>query len=153
MDVKIDETWKSKLKEEFNKEYFIRLAEFVREEYRVNTIYPPASLIFNAFNLCPFENIKAVIIGQDPYHGPGQAHGLCFSVRDGVDFPPSLINIFKEIELDLGYKRPVSGNLETMGQAGCAASECYTYCKGTSGRIASEKGMGRIYRCCYTDNQ
>ena len=103
MDVKIDETWKSKLNEEFNNEYFIRLAEFVREEYSVNSIFPPASLIFNAFNLCSFENTRAVIIGQDPYHGPGQAHGLCFSVRDGVAFPPSLINIFKEIELDLGY--------------------------------------------------
>ena len=118
MDVKIDDTWKSKLKEEFNKEYFIRLADFVREEYRVNSIFPPASLIFNAFNLCSFENTKAVIIGQDPYHGPGQAHGLCFSVRDGVGFPPSLINIFKEIELDLGYKRPGSGNLERWARQG-----------------------------------
>jgi len=118
MDVKIDDTWKSKLQEEFNKEYFIRLADFVREEYRVNSIFPPASLIFNAFNLCSFENTKAVIIGQDPYHGPGQAHGLCFSVRDGVGFPPSLINIFKEIELDLGYKRPGSGNLERWARQG-----------------------------------
>jgi uracil-DNA glycosylase len=118
MDVKIDETWKSKLNAEFDKEYFIRLAEFVREEYKVGSVFPPASLIFNAFNLCSFENIRAVIIGQDPYHGPGQAHGLCFSVRDGVAFPPSLINIFKEIELDLGYKRPVSGNLERWARQG-----------------------------------
>lgn len=118
MDVKIDETWKSKLNVEFNNEYFIRLAEFVKEEYRVNSIFPPASLIFNAFNLCSFENTRAVIIGQDPYHGPGQAHGLCFSVRDGVAFPPSLINIFKEIELDLGYTRPVSGNLERWARQG-----------------------------------
>jgi len=118
MDVKIDETWKSKLNEEFNKDYFIRLAEFVREEYRVNSIFPPASLIFNAFNLCSFENTRAVIIGQDPYHGPGQAHGLCFSVRDSVSFPPSLINIFKEIELDLGYNRPGSGNLERWARQG-----------------------------------
>ena len=118
MDVKIDETWKSKLNVEFNKEYFIRLAEFVKEEYRVNSIFPPASLIFNAFNLCSFENTRAVIIGQDPYHGPGQAHGLCFSVRDGVAFPPSLLNIFKEIELDLGYTRPVSGNLERWARQG-----------------------------------
>jgi uracil-DNA glycosylase len=118
MDVKIDETWKSKLNDEFNNEYFIRLAEFVREEYSVNSIFPPASLIFNAFNLCSFENTRAVIIGQDPYHGPGQAHGLCFSVRDGVAFPPSLINIFKEIELDLGYTRPVSGNLERWARQG-----------------------------------
>ena len=118
MDVKIETTWKSKLKDEFEKEYFLKLTEFVREEFRCNTIYPPASLIFNAFNLCPFQNVKAVIIGQDPYHGPGQAHGLCFSIRDGVDFPPSLINIFKEIELDLGLKRPSSGNLERWANQG-----------------------------------
>jgi uracil-DNA glycosylase len=118
MDVKIEDSWKSKLKEEFDREYFIKLAEFVRLEYQSNTIYPPASLIFNAFNLCPFENTKAVIIGQDPYHGPGQAHGLCFSVRDSVEFPPSLLNIFKEIELDLGFKKPSSGNLERWARQG-----------------------------------
>ena len=83
---------------EFEKEYFTRLVDFVKEEYRTTTIYPPGGLIFNAFDLCPFENVKAVIIGQDPYHGKGQAHGLCFSVRDGVAFPPSLMNIFKEVE-------------------------------------------------------
>jgi uracil-DNA glycosylase len=118
MDVKIEDTWKSKLKDEFSKDYFIKLTEFIREEYRVNTIYPPASLIFNAFNLCPFGNTKAVIIGQDPYHGPGQAHGLCFSVREGIEFPPSLINIFKEIELDLGFVKPKSGNLERWARQG-----------------------------------
>ena len=118
MDVKIEETWKSKLKDEFEKEYFLKLAEFVKEEYKANTIYPPGGLIFNAFNLCPFQNVKAVIIGQDPYHGPGQAHGLCFSVREGVDFPPSLINIFKEIELDMGISRPTSGNLERWASQG-----------------------------------
>jgi uracil-DNA glycosylase len=118
MDVKIETTWKSRLKDEFEKEYFLKLAEFIREEYKSNIIYPPASLIFNAFNLCPFQNVKAVIIGQDPYHGPCQAHGLCFSVMQGVDFPPSLINIFKEIELDLGLKRPSSGNLERWANQG-----------------------------------
>ncbi len=118
MEVKIEEYWKSKLKDEFEKEYFLKLTEFVREEYRNGTVYPPASLIFNAFNLCPFPKVKAVIIGQDPYHGPGQAHGLCFSVREGVDFPPSLINIFKEIESDLGIKRPASGNLERWARQG-----------------------------------
>jgi uracil-DNA glycosylase len=118
MEVKIEDTWKIKLKEEFEKNYFIRLTEFVREEYKATTIYPPASLIFNAFNLCPFESTRAVIIGQDPYHGPGQAHGLCFSVREGVGFPPSLINIFKEIELDLEYKKPFSGNLERWARQG-----------------------------------
>lgn len=118
MDVKIEDTWKEKLKEEFGKEYFIKLTEFVREEYKSAAVYPPASLIFNSFNLCPFENTKAVIIGQDPYHGPGQAHGLCFSVKEGVAFPPSLINIFKEIEMDLGIKRPSSGNLERWARQG-----------------------------------
>jgi uracil-DNA glycosylase len=118
MDVKIDPAWKSRLQDEFTKEYFVRLAQFVREEYRVTTIYPPGSLIFNALNLCPFEKVKAVIIGQDPYHGPGQAHGLCFSVREGVGFPPSLINIFKEIESDLGIKRPTNGNLERWAAQG-----------------------------------
>lgn len=118
MDVKIEDSWKQKLQAEFDKEYFSNLVEFVKKEYRVNTIYPPASLIFNAFNLCPYEKTKAVIIGQDPYHGPGQAHGLCFSVKDGVKFPPSLINIFKEIEMDLGYIKPLSGDLERWARQG-----------------------------------
>jgi uracil-DNA glycosylase len=118
MDVKIEPSWKEKLKNEFEKEYFIRLSEFVRNEYKSATIYPPGSLIFNAFNLCPFDRVKAVILGQDPYHGPGQAHGLCFSVRNGIEFPPSLINIFKEIQSDLGLPRPISGNLERWASQG-----------------------------------
>jgi uracil-DNA glycosylase len=118
MDVKIDTSWKSKLYKEFEKEYFIKLADFVKEEYKIKTIYPPGGLIFNAFNICPFQDVKAVIIGQDPYHGPGQAHGLCFSVREGVDFPPSLINIFKEIESDIGIEKPKSGNLERWATQG-----------------------------------
>lgn len=118
MDVKIDTTWKSRLNAEFEKDYFIRLSEFVKEEYRTKTIFPPGGLIFNSFNLCPFNKVKAVIIGQDPYHGPGQAHGLCFSVREGVDFPPSLQNIFKEIESDLGIKKASSGNLERWAKQG-----------------------------------
>jgi uracil-DNA glycosylase len=118
MDVKIEPGWKSRLLPEFEKEYFIRLTDFVRQEYKRGTVYPPGSLIFNAFNLCPFEEVKAVIIGQDPYHGPAQAHGLCFSVRDGISFPPSLINIFKEIETDLGFTRPISGNLERWAAQG-----------------------------------
>jgi uracil-DNA glycosylase len=118
MDVRIDQSWKEKLSPEFEKEYFRNLTEFVRSEYSAKTIFPPGSLIFNAFNLCPFEKVKAVIIGQDPYHGPGQAHGLCFSVRDGIDFPPSLRNIFKEIESDLGIPVPKSGNLERWSSQG-----------------------------------
>jgi uracil-DNA glycosylase len=118
MEVKIEDNWKKRLKDEFEKDYFIRLTEFVKEEYKTKTIYPPGSLLFNAFNLCPFDNVKAVIIGQDPYHGPRQAHGLCFSVRDGVEYPPSLINIFKEIESDLGIPVPRSGNLERWAYQG-----------------------------------
>jgi len=118
MEVKIEESWKSRLESEFRREYFTKLAEFVKEEYRTKAIYPPGSLIFNAFNLCPFDTVKAVIIGQDPYHGPGQAHGLCFSVREGVGFPPSLINIFKEIEADLGIPVSRSGNLERWAGRG-----------------------------------
>ena len=118
MDIKIETSWKQRLQPEFEKEYFARLVSFVKEEYKVKTIYPPGALIFNAFDLCPFDNIKAVIIGQDPYHGEGQAHGLCFSVRDGVAFPPSLINIFKEIESDMGYKPLPTGNLERWARQG-----------------------------------
>ncbi len=118
MDVKIESGWKEKLKGEFDKDYFINLSEFVKKEYQTTRIFPPGSLIFNAFNLCPFDRVKAVIIGQDPYHGPGQAHGLCFSVREGIDFPPSLINIFREIESDLGYKTLPSGNLERWASQG-----------------------------------
>ena len=118
MDVKIEGSWKKHLESEFGKDYFLRLADYVRNEYSSKTVYPPGGLIFNAFNLCPFEKVKAVIIGQDPYHGPGQAHGLCFSVREGVGFPPSLVNIFKEIESDTGIRRPRSGNLETWASQG-----------------------------------
>jgi len=118
MEVKIEPDWKEKLRDEFNKQYFVNLSEFVRKEYQTTRIFPPGSLIFNAFNLCPFDSVKAVIIGQDPYHGPGQAHGLCFSVREGIDFPPSLLNIFREIESDLGYKTHPTGNLERWAAQG-----------------------------------
>ncbi|MGA1976568.1 MAG: uracil-DNA glycosylase [Bacteroidales bacterium] len=118
MEVKIEPSWSIKLNDEFDKEYFSRLSDFVKGEYKTKTIYPPGGLIFNAFNLCPFSDVKVVIIGQDPYHGQGQAHGLCFSVRDGVALPPSLINIFREIESDLGYKPSASGNLERWASQG-----------------------------------
>jgi uracil-DNA glycosylase len=118
MNVRIESSWKEKLAPEFKKEYFIRLTDFVRQEYKTNIIYPPAGLIFNSFELCPFDSVRAVIIGQDPYHGAGQAHGLCFSVRDGVDYPPSLINIFREIESDMGYKPFPSGNLTRWASQG-----------------------------------
>lgn len=118
MDVRIDESWKAVLAEEFKKPYFAGLAEFVRNEYKTRTIYPPAKLIFNAFDQCPFTNLKVVILGQDPYHGPGQAHGLCFSVNDGIDFPPSLLNIFKELKNDTGKEVPASGNLTGWAKQG-----------------------------------
>ncbi len=102
MDVKIEESWKDALKEEFDKEYFMRLTAFVRNEYRQHTCYPPGNEIFNAFNLCPLNNVKVVILGQDPYHGAGQAEGLCFSVKTGIPLPPSLVNIFKEVKEDIG---------------------------------------------------
>ena len=106
MNVKIEESWRRHIGAEFEKPYFTRLTEFVRSEYASTKCYPPGNLIFNAFNLCPFDKVKAVIIGQDPYHEPGQAHGLSFSVNDGVPFPPSLVNIFKEIENDTGTPVP-----------------------------------------------
>jgi len=118
MDVKIEESWKKILKSEFEKDYFIGLTDFIRNEYKTKLTFPPASLIFNAFDQCPFDNVKVVIIGQDPYHGDGQAHGLCFSVNDGVAFPPSLLNIFKEIERDLAKPMPSSGNLIRWAQQG-----------------------------------
>lgn len=111
MEVRIEKSWKKVLQPEFDKPYFADLVQFVRTAYAKGKIFPPAPLIFNAFDQCPFDDVKVVIIGQDPYHGPGQAHGLCFSVNDGVAFPPSLINIFKEIERDLGIPFPNSGNL------------------------------------------
>lgn len=118
MTVKIEPSWHAQLAAEFDKSYFASLTAFVRTEYAAGTCYPPGRLIFNAFNLCPFDKVKAVIIGQDPYHEPGQAHGLCFSVNDGVRFPPSLVNIFKEIHDDLGKPVPQSGNLVRWAEQG-----------------------------------
>lgn len=118
MDVKIESSWKTLLKDEFEKDYFRQLTEFVRNEYASHTIYPPASKIFNAFDLCPVNETKVVILGQDPYHGPGQAHGLCFSVNDGVKIPPSLVNIYKEIHADLKKPISTSGNLERWARQG-----------------------------------
>ena len=118
MNVQIEETWKAHLQNEFSKPYFSALTTAVRQEYQSVTCYPPGRLIFNAFNLCPFDKVKVVIIGQDPYHEPGQAHGLSFSVNDGVMFPPSLQNIFKEIHDDLGTPIPASGNLTRWAEQG-----------------------------------
>lgn len=118
MDVKIAADWKLLLQEEFDKPYFEELTRFVREEYANGTIYPAGKNIFRAFDKCPVDKLKVVIIGQDPYHGPGQANGLCFSVNDGVAFPPSLQNIFKEISSDIGTPTPQSGNLDRWAEQG-----------------------------------
>jgi len=118
MDVKIEESWKEILNVEFEKPYFSQLTSFVKSEYLQQRIFPPGKEIFNAFNLCPFNELKVVIIGQDPYHGPGQAHGLCFSVKEGIDLPPSLKNIFKEINSDLGIPIPQTGDLTKWAKQG-----------------------------------
>jgi len=118
INVNIAPNWKTVLSVEFDKDYFKSLAAFVKTEYRQNTCYPKGSQIFAAFNHCDFKDLKVVVIGQDPYHGPGQANGLCFSVNDDVPQPPSLINIFKELQTDLGKPIPTNGNLEPWADQG-----------------------------------
>ncbi|WAC13645.1 uracil-DNA glycosylase [Dyadobacter pollutisoli] len=118
MDVKIEQSWKVHLAPEFEKPYFISLTAFIKDEYKSKQIFPPAKQIFNAFNFCSFDDCKVVILGQDPYHGLGQANGLCFSVNDGVRMPPSLVNIFKEIKEDIGKPVPATGNLERWAKQG-----------------------------------
>lgn len=119
MDVRIESSWKEVLKEEFDKPYFVRITEVIRQQKQQGeTIYPAGGLIFHAFEKTPFDHVKCVILGQDPYHGPGQAHGLCFSTSDGVPPPPSLVNIFKELHEDTGLPVPRSGNLEKWATGG-----------------------------------
>ncbi|MEG1188122.1 MAG: uracil-DNA glycosylase [Bacteroidales bacterium] len=118
MDVRMEESWKKHLQPEFEKPYFSQLTDFVRHAYQTSTVYPPAKNIFSAFDHTPFDKVKVVIIGQDPYHGPNQAHGLCFSVQDGQKIPPSLVNIYKEIETETGKKMPASGNLTRWADQG-----------------------------------
>jgi len=119
MDVKIEESWKQALKPEFTKDYFLQIATFLKtEKLSGKTIYPPGGLIFNAFNTTPFDKVKVVLLGQDPYHGPGQAHGLSFSVQKPVPPPPSLVNIFKELHTDIGMPIPKHGDLTHWAQQG-----------------------------------
>lgn len=118
MNIKIEESWKQVLADEWNKDYFINLTHFVRNEYATSQVFPPGREIFAAFDATPFDKVKVVIIGQDPYHDENQANGLCFSVRDGIPFPPSLLNIFKEIENDLGTPIPASGDLSRWAHQG-----------------------------------
>ncbi len=119
MDVKIEASWKEVLKHEFTKPYFLQVATHLKTEKATGaTVYPPGQLIFNAFNTTPFDEVKVVILGQDPYHGPGQAHGLSFSVPDGVPPPPSLVNIYKELHADIGMAIPKTGNLTKWAKQG-----------------------------------
>lgn len=117
-NIKIEDSWKMVLNEEFNKPYFQNLTQFIKEEKANKTIYPPGSLIFNAFNSTPFDKVKVVILGQDPYHGTGQAHGLCFSVQKGIKPPPSLVNIYKELHSDMGMPIPSHGYLQDWANQG-----------------------------------
>lgn len=118
VDVHIEPSWQAHLAEEFEKPYFTALVDFVKEAYQTQRVYPPAKEILNAFSLCPFDDVRVVILGQDPYHGAGQAHGLCFSVNEGVRMPPSLVNIFKEIQDDIGTPFPSHGNLSRWARQG-----------------------------------
>lgn len=118
MNVRIDESWRKALQAQWDMPYFKTLTDFVRAEYARTTVYPPASRIFAAFDACPFDKVKVVILGQDPYHGPGQANGLCFSVNPGVPFPPSLMNIFKEVTADTGAPAPADGDLSRWARQG-----------------------------------
>lgn len=118
MNVRIEESWRNILAEQWEMPYFKTLTDFVRTQYATTTVYPPASKIFAAFDACPFDKVKVVILGQDPYHGPGQANGLCFSVNPGVPYPPSLINIFKEVSSDTGAAAPSDGDLSRWARQG-----------------------------------
>lgn len=138
--VKIAPSWNEKLKIEFEQPYFNQLIEFVKEEYRTQTVYPPGKEIFRAFDCADFNDVKVVIIGQDPYHGLGQANGLCFSVREGITIPPSLKNIFKEIEKDLGKPIPKSGDLERWANQGVLLLNATLTVRGSSPGSHQKKG-------------
>ena len=118
MQVKIDKSWCDALKDEFNSEYFDKLSEYIHKRYKEAVVYPPPAQIFRAFDLCPFDKVKVVILGQDPYHGPNQAQGLSFSVKEGLRIPPSLINIYKELKSDLGVEIKTSGDLTRWAEQG-----------------------------------
>ena len=147
MNVKIDNSWREHIGAEFEKPYFAQLTDFVRQEYSTTACYPPGSLVFNAFNLCPFDAVKVVIIGQDPYHEPGQAQGLSFSVPAGVPFPPSLQNIFKEIQLDLGKPIPQTGDLTRWAKQGVLLLNAHGAC--ASGGESSASRLGAVHRRCH----
>lgn len=139
-NIKIHPSWKSRLSEEFEKEYFQNLSAEIRQEYMTQTVYPPPKDVFRAFDMCPFEEVKVVIIGQDPYHGPKQANGLCFAVHDGIAIPPSLKNIFKEIENDLGVRPYDSGDLSRWAKQGVLMLNSVLTVR--AHQAASHKGKG-----------
>lgn len=143
MNVQIEESWKQVLEDEFKSEYFIKLTEFVKEEYSSGVCYPSGSNIFRAFDLCPFHKVKVVIIGQDPYINPGQAHGLCFSVSSGVSLPPSLKNIFKEIESDVNIKNS-SGDLTSWAKQGVLLLNSTLTVRSGESNSHEGKGWGRF---------
>lgn len=140
MKVTIHDSWKKVLQAEFEKPYFEALTQFVKQQYTENTCYPKGKEIFAAFDHCPLNEVKVVIIGQDPYHGVGQANGLCFSVHDGIGHPPSLVNIFKEIEQDLGIPYPISGNLERWAAQGVLLLNATLTVR--AGQAGSHQGQG-----------
>lgn len=140
MDVKIESSWKKALNEEFEKPYFKQLVEFVKSEYQTQMVYPPGNRIFSAFDFTPFDDVKVVIIGQDPYHGANQANGLSFSVADGVRHPPSLQNIFKELNADLGIPIPQSGNLERWAKQGVLMLNATLTVRGSQAGSHQNKG-------------
>ncbi len=145
MGVKIEESWKRVLEQEFNEDYFRNLAEFVKEEYKNSTVYPPPQFIFHAFDLTPFDKVKVVILGQDPYHGPKQANGLAFSVNDEMALPPSLVNIYKEIESDLGVKtKNKNGNLENWAKQGVLMLNATLTVRGGQAGSHQNKGWERF---------
>ena len=145
MEVRLEKSWKNLLQEEFEKPYFKDLSEFVRFEYKTKTIFPPAKLIFNALDSLPVDQVKVVILGQDPYHGDGQAHGLSFSVPDGIDPPPSLKNIYKELFADLGINKSSSGNLNSWVNQGVLLFNCQSW----PSWFSSKQRLGNVYRCRY----
>ena len=149
MKVQIEESWQQRLQDEFDKPYFEKLVAFVKSEYKKAHVLPPGHQIFHVFNACPFEKVKIVILGQDPYPNPGQYYGVCFSVPDGVAIPGSLANIFKEIHMDLGTPIPTSGNLDHWVAQGVLPKDLGPHGAGARNGISQRQRLGNFYRCRY----
>lgn len=144
--VQIGNEWDTLLEAEFTKPYYLRLRSVLAQEYQTRTVYPDMYDIFNALRYTPYSEVKAVILGQDPYHGPGQAHGLCFSVRQGMEPPPSLKNIFQEIQEELGIQPPPHGELTSWARSGCAVAQHRPDRPGRTGQQSPGSGMGNLHR-------